>query len=69
MTTNWTNAILEKCVVSLTKLQKPFKYIGKYVQTRHGQLYTLTVQLLRFFENHKALKFLKKIIAIPFEHF
>ena len=29
MTTNWTNAILEKCVVALTKLQKPFKYIGK----------------------------------------
>ena len=33
MTTNWTNAILEKCVVALTKLQKPFKYIGKYSQT------------------------------------
>ena len=33
MTTNWTNAILEKCVVALTKLQEPFEYIGKHNQS------------------------------------
>ena len=27
--TFWTNAIIEACLVQLTKLQKPFKYIGK----------------------------------------
>ena len=27
--TFWTNAIIEACLVALTKLQKPFKYIGK----------------------------------------
>ena len=25
----WTNAVVESCLASLTKLQKPFKYIGK----------------------------------------
>jgi hypothetical protein len=24
----WTNAVVESCLASLTKLQKPFKYIG-----------------------------------------
>ena len=26
----WTNAVVESCLASLTKLQKPFKYIGNY---------------------------------------
>ena len=25
----WTNAVVESCLASLTKLQKPFKYIGE----------------------------------------
>jgi hypothetical protein len=25
----WTNSVVESCLASLTKLQKPFKYIGK----------------------------------------
>ena len=25
----WTNALVESCLASLTKLQKPFKYIGE----------------------------------------
>jgi dynein light chain Tctex-type 1 len=24
----WTNSVVESCLASLTKLQKPFKYIG-----------------------------------------
>ncbi len=28
---NWTNSVVESCLASLTKLQKPFKYIGMYV--------------------------------------
>lgn len=27
---NWTNSVVESCLASLTKLQKPFKYIGQY---------------------------------------
>ena len=26
---HWTNSVVESCLASLTKLQKPFKYIGK----------------------------------------
>lgn len=26
---NWTNSVVESCLASLTKLQKPFKYIGE----------------------------------------
>ena len=26
----WTNAVVESCLASLTKLQKPFKYIGEH---------------------------------------
>ncbi len=26
---NWTNSVVESCLAALTKLQKPFKYIGK----------------------------------------
>ncbi len=25
---NWTNSVVESCLAALTKLQKPFKYIG-----------------------------------------
>ena len=25
----WTNSVVESCLASLTKLQKPFKYIGE----------------------------------------
>ena len=28
---HWTNSVVESCLASLTKLQKPFKYIGKKV--------------------------------------
>ncbi len=27
---NWTGAIVENCLAALAKLQKPFKYIGRY---------------------------------------
>ena len=26
----WTNSVVESCLASLTKLQKPFKYIGQW---------------------------------------
>ena len=26
----WTNGIMESCLIALTKLQRPFKYIGKF---------------------------------------
>ena len=29
----WTNAVVESCLASLTKLQKPFKYIGNYTNS------------------------------------
>ncbi len=29
---NWTNSVVESCLASLTKLQKPFKYIGEAAQ-------------------------------------
>ena len=29
----WTNAVVESCLASLTKLQKPFKYIGNILNT------------------------------------
>lgn len=28
---NWTNSVVESCLASLTKLQKPFKYIGESI--------------------------------------
>ena len=28
----WTNSVVESCLASLTKLQKPFKYIGRRPQ-------------------------------------
>ena len=31
----WTNAVVESCLASLTKLQKPFKYIGKLSNYAH----------------------------------
>lgn len=36
----WTNAVVESCLASLTKLQKPFKYIGKIVKTEAIQNFT-----------------------------
>jgi dynein light chain Tctex-type 1 len=27
----WTNSVVESCLASLTKLQKPFKYIGETI--------------------------------------
>lgn len=27
----WTSLVVESCLGSLTKLQKPFKYIGEYI--------------------------------------
>lgn len=35
----WTSAVVENCLSVLTKLQKPYKYIGKYKQYEwSGQL-------------------------------
>lgn len=31
---NWTGAVVENCLGVLTKQQKPYKYIGKYVHSR-----------------------------------
>lgn len=28
----WTNSVVESCLASLTKLQKPFKYIGNFIE-------------------------------------
>ena len=28
----WTTNVVESCLGNLTKLQKPFKYIGKYIK-------------------------------------
>ena len=33
----WTNAVVESCLASLTKLQKPFKYIGELLTVRKLQ--------------------------------
>lgn len=30
----WTSAVVESCLSQLTKLQKPYKYIGKKAGTR-----------------------------------
>ncbi len=40
---NWTNSVVESCLASLTKLQKPFKYIGEWVGfQKFTQPHTLT---------------------------
>ena len=36
----WTNAIMENCLIALTKLQRPFKYISK--------LLTLSIMQMQF---------------------
>ena len=35
----WTNAVVESCLASLTKLQKPFKYIGELCTVRKLQFF------------------------------
>ena len=36
----WTNSVVESCLASLTKLQKPFKYIGEKCEN-----YNISAQL------------------------
>ena len=33
----WTSAVVEQCLNQLTKLAKPFKYIGMYHYTKYYQ--------------------------------
>ena len=37
----WTNSVVESCLASLTKLQKPFKYIGESRQIQSYNYYLL----------------------------
>ncbi len=38
----WTNSVVESCLASLTKLQKPFKYIGKPRERKPGPAVTVS---------------------------
>ena len=49
MITTWSNALLESCLVALTKLQKPFKYIGKNFTVKYGHFnYCIAAKVLHF---------------------
>ncbi|KAJ6632992.1 Dynein light chain Tctex-type [Pseudolycoriella hygida] len=43
---NWTGAVVESCLSVLTKLQKPYKYIGKLI----------------LFERHLRVRLCKKMV-------
>ena len=36
--TTWSNELMEACLVALTKLQKPFKYIGMILKYKVGKI-------------------------------
>lgn len=38
----WTSAVVESCLGQLTKLQKPYKYIGMYANTGNAAVMYLT---------------------------